>query len=80
MTETPSGAPQSSEPSDPRPDEALRPGAGAPLVPGPPRSVRGPARAGRLNALLGTAGLFTIIAIVAVVVVVIILIVKLLTR
>jgi hypothetical protein len=64
-----------SDPEPPaRPDAdappQLEPGRGAPLVPGPPRSVSSPISAGKVNTVFGIGGLLAILIVIVVVVVV----------
>ena len=70
------GTPPPPDPGEP----GLTPGAGAPLVPGPPRSVREPASARRLNTVLGTTGVLGIIAVVVAIVIIVVVIVSLFHR
>ncbi len=62
---------------DPPPDDELKPGAGRPLVEGPPESVGEPIQPERLNLLLGLGGL-GLVAVGFVVAIVVIAIVVLL--
>jgi hypothetical protein len=48
----------------------LEPGRGAPLVPGPPNSVRAPISSGRINGMFGIGGLLGILVVIVVVVLV----------
>jgi hypothetical protein len=48
----------------------LEPGRGAPLVPGPPKSVSDPLNAGTINRVFGIGGLLGILVIIIVVIIV----------
>ena len=62
--------PGTPETSPPAPSGQLEPGRGAPLVPGPPKSVADPISAGKVNAVFGVGGLLGILVIIIVVVLV----------
>jgi hypothetical protein len=58
----------------------LEPGRGAPLVPGPPRSVSAPIDARKVNTVFGIGGVLGIVAIIIVVILVGLLLVSLLSH
>ncbi|MFN2568328.1 MAG: hypothetical protein ABR564_01835 [Candidatus Dormibacteria bacterium] len=62
------------------PNSAVRPGAGAPIVPGPPQSVRGPVSSRRLNASLGIAGGLLLVGVAVVVILLFVLVIILIRR
>lgn len=70
------GTPPPTDPDEPQ----LAPGAGAPLVPGPPRSVREPVTARKLNSILGVTGVLGLIATVVAIVIIVVVIVSLFHR
>ncbi len=63
--------PSSTQPPAAPPGQPLRPGAGSPLVPGPPMSVRDPIKDTTLN--LGGLVMFAGIAIVVIIVIAILI-------
>jgi hypothetical protein len=68
MTEEQTPGTQDTTPAEP--SSQLQPGRGAPLVPGPPKSVTDPISAGRINTVFGVGGLLGILVIIVVVVLV----------
>jgi hypothetical protein len=58
----------------------LEPGRGAPLVPGPPKSVSDPINAGTINRVFGIGGLLGILVIIIVVILVGLLLISVLSH